>query len=289
MFSSAGGEASPFREGDPYAEPVVPRVLREIESPEDPLLQVFYRFYQHAYGSALGRASLESFRALLAQNEERSVQLEFGPLRERIALLLDAQTAKPIGATGYVVYAYPDHDPRSASFAGSCQLHFLCVHPSHRGRGIPRVLLYHVDRRLLTFVLEATAVRRPRVFLTIEQPSEYVPTGHSAADEADARPRLDPFRERRWWARQGYGQLDFPYQRPAHRTGVEACTYLDYFARVPCEVDRSHPSLPSHALLEHLRRLWLVSAGKLACDTDFGRAWHAQRSHLLRRSHVPLR
>jgi hypothetical protein len=132
-----------------------------------------------------------------------------------------------------------------------------------------------------------TEASAPLTFVTIEQnnPARMTPEQRRADLEAAG---IEPDRRLRWWANKGYRRLDFPYQQPPLSPDVEACAYLDYYARVPGDPDRRLRSLPADILAEHLRRFFFVSVGKFAGDMGSNPEWLRQKDYLSGRSEIPF-
>jgi GNAT superfamily N-acetyltransferase len=259
-------------------------MIIDIAEPDDSRLTAFYDLYSRIFVLEEEREPLDAIRTILRLNREPAVQAEFGPLREQIAVALDPATGAAIGLANYILYAYPRAAGR---FDGSCQLNFLCVDPGHRGRGLAGRLLEHVDERLRGFVAAETGSSSPLAFITIEQNNPARMTPEQRRADLDAA-GIAPERRSRWWAAKGYRRLDFPYRQPPLSADVEACAYLDYYARVPGDADLRVTSLPADRLAEHLRRFFFVSVGKLAVDMEANPEWLAQKAYLSGRSEVAL-
>lgn len=259
----------------------------DISEPDDSRLPTVYDLYARVFVLEEEREPLDGFRTILGFNRDPAVQADFGPLREQIAVALEPSTGAAIGLANFVLYAYPEAERAPGRFDGSCHLNFLCVDEHHRGKGVAGRLLQHVDERLHAFLTAETRSPEPAAFITIEQnnPARMTPEQQRADLEAAG---IDPERRSRWWAALGYRQLDFPYRQPPLGADVEACTYLDFYARVPGAPDMQVPGLPADRLAEHLRRFFFVSVGKFAGDMGANPEWLAQKAFLSCRSDIAL-
>lgn len=245
------------------------------DSPAAPFLTAFYALYERCFPLEEERESIEGFAKVLALNRDAQAQATSGPSEEYVAVALSSQTGRVIGASNYILMPYGRALASSSGFDGSCQLNFLCVDPDHRGAGIARRLLHlvreHCDRRF------AFPSRRnvPSWFITIEQNNPDRMSAKQIEDDAIAA-LIDPSDRSQWWHKNGFRKLALNYVQPPLSEAHEPCTYIDYFA----QANATHQYLPAIALLEHLRRFFFLSVGKLEVDMEANEAWQMQQAQL---------
>ena len=244
-------------------------------APEEPLLEKFYDLYGRVFTLPEEREPVSGFRTVLALNADPEVQRRFGPLEERITLACEDGTGRVLGATNYILYAYPEG---AFDYAASCQLNFICVDEEARGRGIAGQLLARLEREVRDYA-NARAPRRPQAaFITCEQNDPGLMTPAQLAADRDAS-GIDAEARLAWWVRRDFRRLDFRYRQPPLNPGQQACEYLNYYIHfVP---DGAAPErLPAALLKDHLRRFFFVSVGKLDVDMDANPQWREQRDLL---------
>jgi len=260
--------------------------LCDIVGVEATALSVFYDLYRKVFTLAEEREPLEGFEAVLALNADSEVQSAYGPFCEQISFLRDPATGQAVGATNQVLYAYSHADVELYGYAASCQLNYICVDSALRGMGIAAVLLKMLEQKLHNYAARH-GYSGAHVFITCEQNNPHRMNEEQL--EEDLRSALiDPQARLDWWRRRGYRKLDFPYVQPPLSADVEPCNYLDYYIRtLPVELNDAR-FLPSPLLLEHLRRFFFVSVGKLKIDMEDNREWQAQRDFLATRTQISI-
>jgi GNAT superfamily N-acetyltransferase len=259
-------------------------LLETIDTPSDSLLPDFYDLYAQIFTLADEREPLEGFANVFAYNRDEAVQRDFGPFHEPILVARDQNTGEIVAAASFTLYAYPQ---MLYSFDASCQLHFLLVREERRGIGIGSYLIGEVEKAIATFALKHCGTTCPRAFITCEQNNP----ARMTRDEilADARAALiHPHARMDWWRRRGFRRLDFRYVQPPLGPEHAPCTYLDYYARQSSGIPETLPSIPSDVLIEHLRRFFFVSVGKLAFDMNANSQWQAIRLELQRVEAIAL-
>jgi GNAT superfamily N-acetyltransferase len=240
-------------------------LFRKILSPTDPALPDFYSLYSAIFTLPEEREPIEGFQQVLRLNADAAVQAEFGPLSEEILLAIDRATGTIVGAANYITYRYPES---SFGTAVSCQLNFLCVADAWRNRGIAGRILEQLEIDLRQQADGANP--RHGVFITCEQNNPEKMTASQLADDLAAS-GIDAHDRLRWWRRQDYRRLLFPYIQPPLNPGQAACEYLDYYIHF---ANGAHPdAIASAVLREHLRRFLAVSVGKLMIDLDRNPQW----------------
>ena len=260
----------------------------DIGSPDCPRLADFYALYESVFALAEEREPLSGFVTALAFNRDNRAQALVGPFFETISVLRDPETEKVLGAASCTILSYPEKQGGAAAFFdASCHVNFLCVDKAVRGIGLGDTLLWHVDHRVRQVAAAATGVPTPRYFVTCEINNQTRMT--PAQIETDtAAALIDPAERLRWWTKRNFARLDFPYDQPPLSAQHLPCTYVDCYARIG---DGSGPEisfLPAAPLLEHLRRFFLASVGKLAIDMARNAQWQRQKRYLEARAFIPL-
>ena len=258
--------------------------LKTIDTPSDPLLPAFYSLYTQVFTLADEREPPEGFASVLAFNEDAAVQRDFGPFREPILVASDPRSGEIVAAVNFTLYAYPGS---VYAFDSSCQMHFLMVREDMRGLGIGGHLIGEVEKAISAFTQVNCGIARPRAFMTCEQNNP----ARMTRDEilADARAALiHPYQRMDWWRQRGFRRLDFEYMQPPLSPDHAPCTYLDYYARPSNATPETIISLPSDVLIEHLRRFFFVSVGKLAFDMNANPQWQAVRLALQKACSIAL-
>ena len=240
-------------------------------APDQALLERFYDLYGRVFTLPEEREPVEGFRTVLRLNADRGVQRRFGPLEERITLATEPGTGRVLGATNYIVYAYPDG---VFDYAASCQLNFICVDGEARGKGIAGQLLARLENDLRLYA-KAQAPQQPfAAFITCEQNDPALMTPEQLAADRLAS-GIDPSARLAWWVRRDFHRLTFRYRQPPLNPGQEPCEYLNYYVRFVR--DGAGPTgLPAAILKEHLRRFFFVSVGKLEVDMNANAQWREQ-------------
>jgi GNAT superfamily N-acetyltransferase len=258
--------------------------LMELSEPNDSILEPFYDLYSQVFTLEEEREPIEAFRAILDMNSRTDLQRDFGPYCEYITVA-KARDSRVIALANYILYAYPGG---AYEFSGSSQLNFICVAPDARGQGMATQLLRFLETRVDAFATAHTGEPSPRTFITIEQnnPSRMTPE-QRRRDEAAAG--ISSERRNRWWRRQGYRRLDFPYVQPPLSEEQEACRYIDYYARLLGPGSADFNSLPSAQLLDHLRRYFFISVGKFEFDMASCEEWREQKVFLESTKRIALR
>jgi len=259
-------------------------LLQTIDTPSDSHLPEFYGLYEQVFTLPDEREPLEGFTAVLALNEDAAAQREFGPFHESMLVARDPLSLEIVAAVNFTLYAYPD---LVYAFDASCQMHFLMVREDMRGLGIGSYLIGEVEKAIVSFAQTHCDLPHPRAFLTCEQNNP----AHMTRDEtlADARAALiHPYARMDWWRERGFGRLDFRYMQPPLSPDHAPCTYLDYYARLSSATPDIITSIPSDVLIEHLRRFFFVSVGKLAFDMNANPQWQAVRAALRKAGSVAL-
>jgi GNAT superfamily N-acetyltransferase len=259
-------------------------LLQTIDTPSDPLLPEFYGLYEQIFTLSDEREPLEGFANVLAYNGDNAIQKDFGPFHEPIIVACDPRTGEIVAAVSFTLYAYPG---RAYSFDASCQMHFLMVREDMRGLGIGSHLIEEVEKAIAAFASEHCGLACPRAFITCEQNNPVRMTKDEIL--ADARAALiHPYARMKWWRRRGFKRLDFRYMQPPLSPDHAPCTYLDYYARSSNGTSETVTSIPSDVLIEHLRRFFFISVGKLAFDMDANPQWQAVRLALRRVESITL-
>jgi len=261
--------------------------LSDIDKPQSHFLPCFYALYEKTFPLTEEREPIEGFNAVLAFNKDADVQSGFGPLYEAITIARERGTGKTVAAANYAIMSYPAGQHAGLDFDASCHLNFVCVDAEVRGAGLAQLLLDYVDRRVVEVVSRETGVKAPRVFLTCEQNNPDRMTREQIETDAAAA-LIDPLQRTRWWSRRGYGRLDFQYEQPPLSPEHTPCKYIDFFVRVPGTGAKEFQSFPAQPLLEHLRRFFFVSVGKLAAGMSQNEVWVRQRKLLEAREQVPV-
>lgn len=253
-------------------------VLETIDRAEDPNLSKFYELYASVFVLEEEREPIDGFATVLAFNTVDGIQREFGPFYEPILTLRDPATNDLLAAANMTLYAYPELGP-VYGFEASCQLHFLLVREDLRGLGLGGRLLTAVEALLAAFAGRHLGASNPRTFMTCEQNNPARMT--SSQIEQDARVSLiDPLERMAWWRKRGFRRLDFSYVQPPLSVNHGPCTYLDYYAKRCNAASRDLASLPAPVLLEHVRRFFFVSVGKLSFDMSRNEEWLRTQSQL---------
>lgn len=244
-------------------------------SPSAAHLADFYALYERCFPLEEERESIAGFQKVLALNSNAQAQAAYGPAEEHISVAFADRPGRVVGAANYILMPYDQVLASASGYDGSCQLNFLCVDPDYRGVGIARRMLElvreHCDRR---FALTSRQTA-PSWFITIEQNS---PDRMSPEQiEADALAALiDPRDRSHWWRRNGFRKLALAYVQPPLSKDHAPCAYIDYFVQANGQV----ACLPAVALLEHLRRFFYLSVGKLEVEIETSDAWQMQRAQL---------
>jgi hypothetical protein len=258
--------------------------FRTFAAPDDALLEKFYDLYGRVFTLPEEREPVEGFRTVLELNARPQVQRDFGPLEERITLAMETGTGRVLGATNYILYAYPHG---AFDYAASCQLNFICVDEDTRGQGIAGHLLARLEDDLKLYA-KAQAPHRPQAaFITCEQNDPGLMSPQQLADD-EAASGINAQVRLAWWVRQDYHRLDFRYRQPPLNPGQEACEYLNYYVHFVGGGTAPH-ALPAALLKDHLRRFFFVSVGKLEVDMDANPQWREQRDWLERVEMVAVR
>ena len=259
-------------------------LLQTIDTPSDPQLPAFYDLYKQVFTLADEREPLEGFTAVLALNEDGPAQREFGPFHELMLVARDPRSLEIVAAVNFTLYAYPD---RAYAFDASCQMHFLMVREDMRGLGIGNSLIGEVEKAITAFVRTHGGLACPRAFMTCEQNNPALMTRDEIL--ADARAALiHPYARMDWWRERGFRRLDFRYMQPPLSPDHAPCTYLDYYARPSNATSETITSIPSDVLIEHLRRFFFISVGKLAFDMNANPQWQTVRAALGKAGSVAL-
>jgi GNAT superfamily N-acetyltransferase len=258
--------------------------IQTIDAPDDPLLPAFYRLYAQVFTLADEREPLDGFTSVLAFNRDGAVQRDFGPFLEPVLLARDPGDGEIVAAVNFSLYAYPG---RAYAFDASCQMHFLMVREDMRGLGIGGRLIGEAEKAIAEFTQIHCGVENPRAFITCEQNNP----ARMTHDEilADARAALiHPYARMDWWRRRGFKKLDFPYMQPPLSPDHAACEYLDYYARPSNATPETLSSIPCDVLIEHLRRFFFVSVGKLVVDMNANPQWRSVQAVLRKADSVAL-
>jgi GNAT superfamily N-acetyltransferase len=258
--------------------------LHTIDTPADPLLPAFYDLYAQVFTLPDEREPIEGFASVLVFNDDAAVQRVYGPFREPILVARDPRSGEIVAAGNFTLYAYPGS---VYAFDASCQIHFLMVREDMRGLGIGSYLISEVEKAIAAFAQRHCGLDRPRAFMTCEQNNPVRMTRDEIL--ADARAALiHPYTRMNWWRQRGFRRLDFEYMQPPLSPEHTPCTYLDYYARPSNATPETISSVPSDVLMEHLRRFFFVSVGKLAFDMNNNQQWQAARLALQQTASVAL-
>lgn len=260
-------------------------VVSSIESQDDPRLVAFYELYSKNFVLEDEREPIEGFQKVLSFNGQRSVQEEFGPFMEPIWIVKEPTRGEIIAAANFALFSYSGASQLNG-WDASCQLHFLLVREDLRGLGLAGLLLRDLELKVEEFARLHGAGASPAVFLTCEQNAPDKMTAEQI--EADAKSALiDPRERYRWWRSRGFRRLGFSYVQPPLSPEHSPCSYLDYYARLGA-ARSAETSLDTACLLEHLRRFFFVSVGKLDIDMDHNAEWASIRAELSRVDRIPL-
>jgi GNAT superfamily N-acetyltransferase len=256
-----------------------PKIV-DIFEPDQPLLKAGYELYAQVFTLPEEREPLEGFETVLRLNDREDIQRDFGPLREIVTLAFNRN--KVAGLANFIVYAYPGG---KTAFQGSCHLNFVCVASEHRGQGLAKLLLQHLEAVANEFVREKAGADAPRLLITIEQnnPSRMSPTQLYDDEQAAG---IAAGRRLAWWSNQGYRKLNFPYAQPPLSPDHQACEYIDYYGRVTGPDGAGASSIPSPLLIEHIRRFFFISVGKLGFDMEANTQWKAANANLSERPYI---
>jgi GNAT superfamily N-acetyltransferase len=252
-------------------------------APDETLLEKFYDLYGRVFTLPEEREPVDGFATVLALNGDVTVQRDFGPLEERITLATDAD-GRVLGATNYILYAYPDS---AFDYAASCQLNFICVDDMARGRGIAGQLLKKLEEDVKHYAGMKAPLRPQAAFITCEQNDPALMTPQQLADDKAAS-GIDAQARLAWWVHRDYHRLDFRYRQPPLNPGQEACEYLNYYVHFVPNGAAPH-RLPAALLKDHLRRFFFVSVGKLEVDMESNPQWRQQRDLLDRQEWVAVK
>jgi GNAT superfamily N-acetyltransferase len=283
MRSKAAADAIALEYGSAAAYRASLR-LHAIRTQADPLLPAFYKLYTQIFTLADEREPLEGFLSVLGLNDDAGVQRDFGPLREPILVASDPHGGEAVAAVNFTLYAYPGS---VYAFDASCQIHFLMVRADRRGLGIGGYLIGEVEKAIRAFSKTHCGLEQPRFFITCEQNNP----ARMTRDEilADAHSALiHPYVRMDWWRRRGFKLLDFDYIHPPLSPAHSPCRYLNYYACPSDSMPGTMASIPSDVLIEHLRRFFFVSVGKLAFDMDANPQWQAIRLALQKAGSIAL-
>lgn len=261
-------------------------VMTTIDRPDDPRLAAFYDLYQAVFPLDEEREPIDGFKTVLALNGDEAAQKGFGPFYEPVLVLTEPNSDVPVAAANLSIYTYAGAHAEHG-FQGSCQLHFLLVREDLRGLGIAAELLTAVEAMLGELAARDTGKRDVRTFMTCEQNN---PQRMDASQiEADARAALiHPTARMNWWRKRQFRQLDLDYVQPPLNAGQKSCDYLDYYARATNNSSAELSALPSGIVLEHIRRFFFVSVGKLRGDMATDPDWLKIAANLKSRREVAL-
>lgn len=259
--------------------------LDTIDSPDDPLLRNFYRLYESIFLLHEEREPIEGFSSVLRFNSSTAIQRDFGPLYEPIVALRDPTTNSMVAAASFTLYAYP-HLRAEYGFDASCQLHFICVSEELRGLGLAGHLLATIEAMMEVYAERYSDTKPVRTFMTCEQNNPEKMTPEQIEEDARAA-LIDPLVRMSWWRRRSFQKLDFTYMQPPLSSSHAPCMYLDYYAK-PCNGARGLHCLPAPVLLQHIRRFFFVSVGKLQFDMSTNHEWLQVQRELGARKLVAL-
>jgi GNAT superfamily N-acetyltransferase len=99
--------------------------------------------------------------------------------------------------------------------SNSAVIEFITIAPDRQARGIGTWLLSETEARLQR---DARLRNREALFIAAEIDDPF-----RSARTGDA---MDPFARARWWAKRGYGRLEFPYVQPPLSTSQQPVAHL---------------------------------------------------------------
>lgn len=248
------------------------------DSSASPLLEPFYLLYERCFPLREEREPIEGFARVLDLNRDEQAQERYGPSHEFVTVAKREASPDIVAAANFIVMPYDRTSRDRYGFTGSCQLNFLCVAPEVRGVGIAQHMLDHVDAIVARKLTDVTAEARPAWFTTIEQNNPGRMTQEQIERDAAAA-LIDPAVRGQWWSKRGFRKLAFNYVQPPLSAEHDACTYIDFYAQL-AGAAKSADALPAAALLEHLRRFFFISVGKLETDMEANDHWLSQKKRL---------
>ena len=231
-----------------------PLRLEELLAHDKGSFDRLYELYAVLFPLPDEREPPEAFLAILALNENLTVQRNFGPYREVVAAARLWQGGPVVGGHVFGVTTSTAH--LATGVPASVQAIYTFLESTARGQlPMPTIKRYSEQVALSTFGLEQAGFpSRPLIFFEANNPLRMSP----AEVESDTHNSgLAPARRYMFWRRSGFAPLDFPYVQPRLRPDAEPVHFLDLF----CSSD-GPPVIPSALLLHHLHAFVSVSVRK---------------------------